>query len=158
MWITTNFYVGSVTASGLSPTIRIRNVENGAVAASGVMTELGEGFYTYDFAGYAITTEYVILCDAVILSDLDRYKSLTTGEYGDMINTIELVSDNVDFRASLVKKIWQNKLELSDGDADNLVIYDDDNTTPLISWSVTDVLDAVVEQDTYNPSKRSRGA
>lgn len=157
MWITTNFQSGDVTVSGLSPTIRIRDVSDGSVVASGVMAELGDGFYTYDFAGYDIATEYVILCDAVTLSDLDRYKSLTTGEYGDIINGIGLVTDNIDFRVELVKKIWQNKLELSDGDTSNLVIYEDDGTTPRISWDVTDMLDNLIIQESYNTSKRSRG-
>lgn len=157
MWITTNFQSGVITTSGLSPTIRIRDVSDGSVVASGIMAELGDGFYTYDFIGYDITNEYAILCDAVTLSDLDRYKSLTTGEYGDIINGIGLVSDNIDFRVELVKKIWQNKLELSDGDTGNLVIYEDDDTTPRISWDVTDVVDNPIAQDAYNPSKRSRG-
>jgi hypothetical protein len=122
------------------------------------MTELNDGFYTYDFVGYDITKEYVILCDAVTLLDLDRYKSLTTGEYGNTIDTVRLVGDNIDFRAGLVKKIWQNKLELSDGDTGNFVIYDDDGTTPLVSWDVTDVLDTAIEQGAFNTSKRSRGA
>ncbi|KKM87109.1 hypothetical protein LCGC14_1272220 [marine sediment metagenome] len=158
MWITTSFQSENVTVSGLSPTIRIRDVSDGSVVASGIMSELGEGFYTHDFTGYDITREYVILCDAVILSDLNRYKSLTTGEYGDIINNIGLVSDNIDFRAGLVKKIWQNKLELFDGDTGNFVIYDDDGTTPLVSWDVTDVLDTAIEQEAFNTSKRSRGA
>ena len=158
MWITTSFQSENVTVSGLSPTIRIRDVSDGSVVASGIMSELGEGFYTHDFTGYDITREYVILCDAVILSDLNRYKSLTTGEYGDIINNIGLVSDNIDFRAGLVKKIWQNKLELLDGDTGNFVIYDDDGTTPLVSWDVTDVLDTAIEQGAFNTSKRSRGA
>ncbi|KKN59899.1 hypothetical protein LCGC14_0537240 [marine sediment metagenome] len=157
MWIKTDFQNGAVAAIGISPIIRIRNVETGSVVASGVMAELADGFYAYDFVGYDITKEYVILCDAVTLLDLDRYKSLATGQYGDMIDTIGLVSDNIDFRAELVKKIWQNKLELSDGNTGNLVIYDDDNTTSLISWDVTDVVDTSIEQGIYNTSKRSRG-
>ncbi len=158
MWITTNFQSAGVTASGLSPAIRIRDVSDGLVVASGIMAELGDGFYTYDFTGYGITNEYAILCDAVTLSDLDRYKSLTTGEYGDIINGLGLVTDNIDFRVELIKKIWQNKLELSDGDTGNLVIYEDDNTTPRISWDVTDVLDNAIIQEVSNTAKRSRGA
>ena len=157
MWITTSFQSGSTTASGLSPTIRIRDVSDGLVTASGIMTELGDGFYTYDFVVYDITREYAILCDAVTLSDFDRYKSLTTGEYGDIIDGIGLVTDNIDFRVELVKKIWQNKLELADGDAGNLVIYEDDDTTPRISWDVTDMIDDVIIQKSNYTSKRSRG-
>lgn len=49
MWITTSFQSGETVSSGLSPTIRVRDVETGLVVASGTMDELGDGFYAYDF-------------------------------------------------------------------------------------------------------------
>lgn len=157
MWVVTYFQTNGVGVTGLSPITRIRDVSTGLVTASGAMTDKGGGFYAYDFAGYDITTEYVILCDAVTLPGVNRYQSLTTGEYGGTINTIELTSDEINFRINLIKKIMQNKLELSDGDTDNLVIYDDDNVTERLKWGVTDVVDGPVVQTPYNISKRSRG-
>lgn len=106
---------------------------------------------------YDITREYAVLCDAVTLPNIDRYKSLATGEYGELISSLNIVTDEIDFRMNLVKKIWRNKLELSDGDTQNLVIYDDDGVTPLVTWDVTDVLDDVIEQIAHNTSDRSRG-
>jgi hypothetical protein len=37
----------------------------------------------------------------------------------------------------LVKKCWQNKLELVTGTTNNWVLYDDDNITPLLTWDVS---------------------
>lgn len=158
MWIVTYFQIEGVGINGLSPITRIRDIATTLVVASGTMSEKGSGFYAYDFAGYDITTEYVILCDSVTLSGVNRYKSLATGEYGDLINTVELVTDEIDLRIDLIKKIMQNKLELSDGDTGNLVIYDDDGTTERIKWDVTDVVDDPIVQEPYNTSNRSKGA
>ncbi len=157
MWVVTYFQTNGVGVTGLSPLTRIRDIGTTLVVASGTMSEKGSGFYAYDFVGYDITTDYVILCDAVTLSDTNRYQSLTTGGYGDTINIIDLTADEVNFRINLIKKIMQNKLELADGDTDNLVIYDDDNVTERLKWNVTDVIDGPVVQTPYNISKRSRG-
>jgi len=58
---------------------------------------------------------------------------------------------------SLILKILKNKLVLMDGTTDNWVLYDDDNVTPLITWSVQDVCDSNVVQPKGAPSRRSKG-
>jgi hypothetical protein len=60
MWITTYFQNAGVAVIGLSPIIRIRGVENGNVVASGTMSDLGDGLYTFDFSAYDIEEDYVI--------------------------------------------------------------------------------------------------
>lgn len=156
MWVTTYFQNSGVGATGLSPIIRIRKVEDGSVVSSGTMTEVGEGIYTFDFAGYDREEDYAILCDAVTLSAHNRYKFLSSGEYGDIINTVGVLSDNVELRTLLIKKILTNRLELSDGDTDNWVLYDDDSATPLLTWDVTDKSDGAVAQDEGTESRRSK--
>jgi hypothetical protein len=157
MWITTYFQVTGVASTGLSPIIRIRNVENGNVVASGTMSDLGDGLYTFDFAGYDIEEDYVILCDAVTLPVGNRYKFLTSGEYGDIIDTVGLLSDNVEIRTLMIRKILTNKLELSDGDTANWALYDNDDTSVLATWDVTDKTDGVIEEQPYSNSNRTRG-
>ncbi len=157
MWIGVYYVVGHDPATGLSPIIRIRDIEDGSVSASGTMTDKGEGLYAYEFVGYDITKDYTVFCDAITLYTPYRYKHATTNEYGDIINGIHLVTDEIDFRMELVKKIWRNRLDLTDGDTNNLVIYDDDNTTPLLEWDVTDMLDESILQQRYNTSKRTKG-
>ena len=108
MWLTTYFQNAGIAATGLSPIIRIRNVEDGGVVSSGTMTELGDGLYAFDFAGYDIEEDYAILCDAVTLPAVNRYKFLSSGEYGDIIETVGILSDNIEIRTLLVKKIFKS--------------------------------------------------
>ena len=157
MWVTTYFQNNGVGATGLSPIIRIRKVEDGSVVSSGTMTEVGEGIYTFDFAGYDIEEDYAILCDAVTLPAGNRYKFLSSGEYGDVIDTVGLLSDNIEIRTLLIKKILANKLELSDGDTANWVLYNDDDTSVLATWDVTDKTDGPIEEQPYSSSRRARG-
>ena len=157
MRLTTYFQNAGVAATGLLPIIRIRNVADGAVVSSGTMTELGDGLYAFDFAGYDIDEDYAILCDAVTLPAGNRYKFLSSGEYGDIIDTVGVLSDNIEIRTLLVKKILANKLELADGDTANWVLYDDDDASVLATWDVTDKTDGPIEEQPYSNSNRTRG-
>jgi hypothetical protein len=157
MWLTTYFQNAGTAATGLSPIIRIRNVVDGSVVSSGTMTELGDGLYAFDFSGYDIEEDYAILCDAVTLPAGNRYKFLSSGEYGDIIDTVGILSDNIEIRTLLVKKILANKLELADGDTANWVLYDDDDTSVLATWDVTDKTDSPIEEQPYGSSRRTRG-
>lgn len=157
MFITTFFNnsVGPIT--GLIPTAKIKELDTGILVASGTMSEIGNGFYKFDFVGYDITKNYTVLYDAVTLPLPYRYKSSSSGEWGTIINNIDLTSDEIDFRVNLIKKIWKNKLILSDGDTKNLVIYEDDDVTPVIKYSVTDVSDDLIIQPSHISSRRTRG-
>ena len=50
MWVSIYFDVYNNPIINLTPTIRIRDILDGSVVDSGVMTEVGDGFYTYGFA------------------------------------------------------------------------------------------------------------
>lgn len=157
MWVTVNFTTLDAPATGLTPTIRIRSVETGDVVSSGTMTEVGDGFYTYEFTGYDITKDYYVFADSVTLVGSERYVTGVTGEYGPNINNIYILSDNIDYRTTLIRKILINRLELEDGGTENWVLYDDDDVTPIIKWNVTDKDDDAIEQTPYTDSKRTRG-
>ena len=157
MWITTYFQNNGVAAAGLFPIIRIRSVVGGNVVSSGTMSELGDGLYTFDFPAYDIEEEYAIFCDAITLPAKNRYKFLSSGEYGDIIETVGVLSDNIEIRTLLVKKILANKLELLDGDTANWKLYDDDDTSILATWDVTDKSDGPIEEQPYSNSNRTRG-
>jgi hypothetical protein len=155
--VTTYFQNSGVASTGLSPIIRIRDVVDGSVVASGTMSELGDGLYTFDFLGYDIEEEYAIFCDAVTLPTSSRYKFLSSGEYGDIIDTVGLLSDNIEIRTLIVKKILTNKLQLLDGDTNNWILYDDDDISVLATWDVTDKSDGPIEEQPYSSSNRTRG-
>jgi hypothetical protein len=157
MRIKTYFESSGIPATGLFPTIRIRNVEDGGnVVASGTMSEVGDGFYRYDFGDYDITKDYCILCDAISLSGVERYKFLATGAYGAPINTLNALNNNIDDKTLLLRRILTNKLILNDGKNANWILSDDDNSE-LLTWNVSDKLDDGIIQQPNQVSGRTKG-
>ncbi len=73
--ILAHFTSGGSPATGLSPTIRVRDVDLGTLAVTdAAMTEVGDGAYTYDFTGYDSQKDYSIRCDGgTTLSGSERY-------------------------------------------------------------------------------------
>ena len=95
MYITAFFTNNGIPATGLSPTIRIREVVLGnLVVTDASMTEVGDGWYQYNFTSYDKDIDYVIRCDGgVLLSASERYTYAGNENYIDDIN--ETVSQNV---------------------------------------------------------------
>ncbi len=105
--------------TGLIPTIRIRKIIDGSLLISDEsMTELGDGFYKYAFAGYDGNTDYAIRADGgATLNDTDRYKFSTNeldvsvggglGITGDMLFDLKKIADNVITREDLKKLLEQ---------------------------------------------------
>ncbi|MFA7247791.1 MAG: hypothetical protein WC169_11545 [Dehalococcoidia bacterium] len=159
MRIVAFFTDNDVPAMGLSPIVNILDVATGFTVVSGEsMVELGDGFYRYDFDIYEPARDYAIVCDSVTLSGSERYTYASSGEYAEVLNSIESTVGLVDTRTSLLRKIQTNRLELEDGNLDNWVLYDDDSTTPLLTFSVTDKDGQLIVQPPHTPSKRSMAA
>lgn len=60
--------------TGLSPTITIYHLESGRAVISGhAMTELGNGFYWYDYPDNSHRNSYAYICDSVTLTGEERY-------------------------------------------------------------------------------------
>jgi len=76
MWVTAFYTDEGVPKTGLSPTIRIRDLSNNSlIVTDAVMSEVGDGFYKYDFTLYDASKEYVIRCDGgATLNDYERYR------------------------------------------------------------------------------------
>lgn len=74
MFVLAFFNQAGTPKIGLSPTVNIRRVSDGTLVVNGaIMTELGDGFYQYDFTAFVTGTEYAILCDSVTLTGSERY-------------------------------------------------------------------------------------
>lgn len=58
---------------------------------------------------------------------------------------------------TLIKKILVNRLELAEGSTGNWLLYDDDDSTVLLTWDVTDKDGAGITLDTGVPARRTRG-
>ncbi len=156
MWILAHFTQDGDPATGLSPTVKIRDVETAVVVVSGTaMVVEGDGFYKYDFSLYNPERDYAIICDSVTLSGVERYTYASSGEYNEVLDNIESTVGVVDIRTILLRKIQTNRLELFDGDTDNWILYDDDAVTPLLTFDVTDKNGDLIVQCSSAPSKRS---
>jgi len=153
MWILAYFTHDGEPALGLSPVVTIRDVETGISGAS--MAEKGDGFYGYYFTSFNFEQNYAVICDSITLSGVERYTYAASGEYNSVLNDIESTVGIVDLRTDLLRKIQTNRLELFDGDTDNWILYDDDGTTPLLTFSVSDKDGNIIVQCPNTPSKRS---
>ena len=84
MIINSFFTEAGAPKTGLAPTIRIWEVNAGAhnlVITDASMTEVGDGFYKYNFATYDATKNYVVRADGgVVLANVDRYEYGATEE------------------------------------------------------------------------------
>lgn len=158
MWVVAFFSTeNGDPALGLAPVINIRTVFDGSLVVSGsLMTSKGDGFYSYNFTAYDSTKDYSMLCDAVTLSGSERYVYASSGEYNTSLNDIQSTVDDVNIRTTLINKIQTNKLELVDGDSGNWILYDDDGTSPLLTFDVTDKDGSLIVQQTHVPSRRSK--
>jgi hypothetical protein len=70
---------GGAPESGLSPTIKIKNITDDVVdVAAGAMTDKGDGFYSYAFVAFDSSKLYTVLVDGgPTLADPERYVSMT---------------------------------------------------------------------------------
>jgi hypothetical protein len=93
MIITAYFSEDGSPKTGLSPTLDIIDLsDNSVVVNDGAMSEVGQGWYKYTFAGYNSTKDYAILCDSVALTGSERY---AVGSITDTTQLALSVADQV---------------------------------------------------------------
>lgn len=95
--ITTFFTDAGTPKTGLSATIRIRDGSGTLVVTDAAMTEIGDGFYGYDFTTYDIEEEYSIRCDgsATLTNNSDRYTYAGNESYNDDIWDTETLDHDI---------------------------------------------------------------
>jgi hypothetical protein len=147
------FTVGQVTkltlmlddgATGLFPQALV--YRNGTLDATVNLSHLANGRYSGDW-----TPAQVVDHDVVFIVYSDAGHTTLATAY-----TREMERWQVDW-ARLAQKILRNRLELADGSTNNWVLYDDDNTTVLLTFSVADKVGGIITQPTASPSRRTRG-
>lgn len=73
-WITVRFFEAGVPKTGLSPTVTVRDLADNSVPVNAqAMTEVGDGFYKYDFTTRDTAKDYVFSADSVTLLGSERY-------------------------------------------------------------------------------------
>lgn len=144
MKIVAFFSSSGVPVLGLSPTIRIRDLsDDSLVVTDASMSEVGDGHYQYNFSSYDKDIDYAIRCDGGnTLANSDRYT------YGANENYVEDISEVLDENSDigtilsdigfLIKMIKNQKILSKSGSVWSLIIYDDDDVTPLLSKPLKD--------------------
>ena len=135
MYITSFITDRDVPALGLTPTIRVRQVSDGQLVVTDMpMTEVGDGWYRYDFIGYDSKVNYVIRVDGgPTLADADRYMGSGNNDaWGQMFEGGLTSRETME----LVRKFETNKAVVTPND-DYTTIYDDDGVTPLKEFTIT---------------------
>ena len=126
--ITAFFTNRGTPTTGLSPTIRIRDLaDNSLVITDAAMSEVGDGFYKYNFTSYDETKDYTFRADGTsTLTGSDRY----------------VFGTNENNEVTQVRKVSTNKWEIV---SNQWIEYDDDGTTALRTYDLFD--------ESGNPSK-----
>jgi len=136
------FFTSSGTpVTGLSPTIRIRNLsDNSLVITDAVMSEVGDGNYQYNFTSYDKDIDYAIRCDGgITLNASDRYTYAGNENYiDDISDTItETTSANFDTINNNVlaasASIVEDLVEINS----NVIFYSSDVNTKIESLSAS---------------------
>jgi len=154
MLITSFFTKNSVPKLGLSPTVRIWEVDATSqtlVVIDAPMLEDGYGIYKYDFVAYDSSKDYVFRTDGGI-PQLDERYQYGASEYCRLeTETIQSITNQVwDEDASLhtipgstggllnlITAVLVNRTRI-DSAAATLTIYDADCVTPLIVFDLKD--------------------
>ena len=119
MIILAYFSDNGVPATGLSSTIRVRDLsDNSLIVNSVAMSEIGDGFYGYTFSAYDNSVEYSFRADgSSSLGNLDRYSygSNDTGQIDAMIsNGITRSGDIITILNEASTSTWR-QYDLSNG-------------------------------------------
>ncbi len=128
--ITAFFTDKGTPKTGLSPTIRIREVDStNLVVTDEALNEIGDGFYKFNFTDYDEEKVYVFRVDGTsTLSGSDRY----------------VFGSNENNEVTQVRKIATNRWEIV---STQWIEYDDDGTTALRTYNLFD--------ESGNPSKNN---
>ena len=117
--------------TGLSPTLDVWTAAGSQVVTAQAMTEIAGGFYSYDFTTYDEDEDYCIRADGTsTLSGSDRY----------------LFSTNETAGVGNILKIEKNKWEIK---GNQMIFYDDDNTTAIYTFNLQTKNGTPTEKDVY---------
>lgn len=117
--------------TGLSPVMDVWKADGTQVVTSQAMTEIGGGFYKYDFSTYDEDEDYCIRADGTsTLSGADRY----------------VISSNETAGVGKILKIEKNKWEIK---GNQMIFYDDDDTTVLYTFNLQNKAGSGTERDVF---------
>lgn len=167
--ITTFFTSGSTPATGLTPSIKIRNVTTTTLVETGTMSEVGDGWYKYDFSGFNAATSYAVRCDGgATLTLPERYTwvgndadiqstvwdtpaidHITTGTMGHLQNSIHQISQSVSFIEMIEGGTWRIE-------SDQMVFYTSGSMIEVARFDLQDIVGTPIDPSSQNPFRRVR--
>jgi hypothetical protein len=145
--------------TGLAPVIRIRNVSTTAVLVAGdAMSEVGDGWYKYDFTEYTGSIDYAMRCDGdptgLILSGSDRYMFAGNDNYVDDIWGAKLtdhnVSGSIGSAVNFMNDVQGGRWQVV---SNQMVFFKSDNVTEVARFNL---FDENGNPTTVNPFERRR--
>lgn len=110
MFFVAYFKKSSIPATGLTPTISIQDISKSSLEVDGQsMTEVGLGFYKYNFTDYSNEKDYVFQCDGgATLADSERYVLGSSDNNGEILRILDDASDISDGQAILLGLSHEN--------------------------------------------------
>lgn len=163
MNLLTFFTDKGVPATGLTAKIDVWELDGTQVVVNQTMTEIGGGFYYYNYAGFSNDEDYGIRCDGgATLENYDRYKfasneisqvsaevegldGVTAGGIADAVwdeaisghsttDTFgQIVQDQLQFLVDIEGGRW--KLDTTNN---KMIFYKSDNSTIVAQFNLTD--------------------
>jgi len=134
MLITSFFTDNGIPKTGLTPTIRIRDLsDNSLVITDASMNEVAEGFYSYEFAEYDDTKDYAIRTDGgASLNNYERYQSATNNT-GGLAEQASLTT--IGLNVTTILNIEKGKWEIKEN---KLILYAEDGIAVLYQFNLLD--------------------
>jgi len=125
MLFTAHFTYNSTPKLLLSPLITIYDVSDGTEVVSGAsMTEIGGGFYKYDYTSFDSGKDYVSTCDGGAAQlEGERYSFGSSGSAG-----------SVEFLKDMEGGRWK-----IDETAKTMTFYKEDNVTVVATFALKDI-------------------
>lgn len=169
--LTVHFTTSGLPVTGLNPIINIYELNltdpsiNTLIINNGITTEIGQGWYRYDFSSYDPIKSYTYVFDGGnTLTDWERFKAgkqeelplniwddpstnhLISGTMGFMLTQVKsdttstmISQSSITSLINLLLKYEMNKTKIDPATA-TLTIYDDDCTTILHQFNLKDSL------------------
>ena len=135
------FTNNGIPQTGLTPVMDIWKIDGTHLISNANMTEIGGGFYYYEFAQYTDSEDYCFRADGGnTLPDRDRYY-YGSNEMGEVTTYTKLVKvktdtinwDDIDF----IKQIEGGKWTI-DTSTKQMIFYSPDNTTEIARFNLYD--------------------
>lgn len=166
MYLSAFFTNLGVPAESLSPTITVIDCsDNSIVIDAQVMTEVGVGWYKYNFTTHDQSKEYEVTCYESTLPTVEKYVVFTLDAAAD-VPTVGEIADAVfdevmsghnapgtaGYALEMIRKIEMGRWKLTNN---TMTFYDDNGTTPILSFNITDKNGDEIVLDDSAPAERT---